>query len=262
MVINQIENFSHEQSYCQTNQENWLVVNLWGLEEIVVEMPSGGQLQISDHQRPFVLFLPVQGRFDFVYGKKRDNWVVKLPKDAMKERSPDEVELFLGGSRLFVPAFHVLNRIQAEKCRTALKKLLHSFHRPSENRDGLLWLSFSVLLETILAPDLPSKREDPVENLRQKIVDDRHFSKTLSSLSQECGYSSDHLRRVFEGRFGIAPKVFREKYRMDIARSFLNMGTPIKQVSEELGYSYPAHFSNAFKKAFGVPPSSEYSKEK
>jgi AraC family transcriptional regulator len=70
-----------------------------------------------------------------------------------------------------------------------------------------------------------------------------------------CGYSSDHIRRLFEARFVVSPKAFRTNYRMHLAQDLLRLrDLNVQEVAEQLGYGHPAHFSTAFKKYVGQSP--------
>ena len=256
MILQHLEHFYHPQSYTQTNSRNWLLIHLNGLVQAKVTMPSGKDLGLIDGKKPFALFLPAKGTFSFSYKENRDNWVLMLPKDSLEEKSQEEVCLKMENNYANIPPLHYLTNYQAELCRLSLKKTHLAFHRPGDSRNFLLSLSLNALLDIILNPDLDPGPTDPAESFRQNIVSDRNFTKTLASISDEVGYSSDHLRRLFEERFAISPKKFREQYRMGIALNFLNNGMTAKDVSEELGYNYPGHFSNAFKKFYGDTPSS------
>ncbi|MFT5128374.1 MAG: AraC family transcriptional regulator, partial [Rhodothermales bacterium] len=95
----------------------------------------------------------------------------------------------------------------------------------------------------------------PAEALRKRIIADRGFVHHLSELSMACGYSADHLRRLFEARFGVSPKVFRTNYRMHLAQDLLKLrDLTVQEVANELGYGHPAHFSTAFKRHIGQSP--------
>lgn len=256
MILERLEHFHHPQSLIQRNDENWLLIHFSGLDYANSEMPSGEDLGPIEYWRPFALFLPSKGKFSFSYGDRRDNWVLMLSDHSIEEKSCSEVDLRMNGSQISIPAYHSLSTHQVERAQSSLKRLLLAFHRPGANRDVLVSLSLNALLDIILNPDSGPERADPVEAFRQSIVEDRNFTKTLATLSDEIGYSSDHLRRLFEQSYGISPKIFREQYRMDLAMNFLNSGMTAKTVSKELGYHYPAHFSNAFKKFYGTSPSS------
>jgi AraC-like DNA-binding protein len=70
------------------------------------------------------------------------------------------------------------------------------------------------------------------------------------------GIGERRLRQIFQSRLGTSPKAFAEKLRLNLAGQYLHQGgMTVAKVAELLGYSSPFHFSRAFKRQFGVPPS-------
>jgi len=76
----------------------------------------------------------------------------------------------------------------------------------------------------------------------------------LSHLCERIALSERHLRRVFEEGIGIAPKEWLRQERMVAARSMLREGTPIKEVSNKLGFSNQKIFSREFQIFHEVTP--------
>lgn len=88
---------------------------------------------------------------------------------------------------------------------------------------------------------------------------------SLSQIARECDYrmaglcdrinvSERHLRRVFEDGLGISPKEWLRQERMVVARNLLRHGSPIKEVSIDLGFSSAKMFSRDFMSFHGVRP--------
>lgn len=83
----------------------------------------------------------------------------------------------------------------------------------------------------------------------------------MSSLCDRIGVSERHLRRIFEEGIGIAPKEWLRQERMVAARSRLREGSPIKEVSSDLGFTTPKMFSRDFQTFHGVKPTDFQRKE-
>ena len=86
----------------------------------------------------------------------------------------------------------------------------------------------------------------------------KHYADdiTLNSISQNLGFSSSYLTKVFNKFMGTTPSKFIRDYRMNIAKQLLNEpGSSVNAVSAAIGYSDPFHFSKSFKQTFGISPS-------
>jgi AraC-like DNA-binding protein len=83
----------------------------------------------------------------------------------------------------------------------------------------------------------------------------------MSSLCDRIGVSERHLRRVFEEGIGISPKEWLRQERMVAARQLLRHGSPIKEVSADLGFSTSKVFSRDFMSFHGVSPTEFQRKE-
>jgi len=80
---------------------------------------------------------------------------------------------------------------------------------------------------------------------------------TLMELSKLTGINEYKLKRRFKELFGTTIFGFIHESRMSLAKRLL-LGTDktAKEIAYDTGYSSPQHFSNAFKKKYGVTPKS------
>jgi AraC-like DNA-binding protein len=246
--------FNQAQKAHQVTDYCWLVVNLGGVNSMSVASPSGRPVCTLSGEQPSALLLPKGSVLDFDYGEGRENWVLMF-HDGVVEESPYGVVFSWNHLQAELPAYHPLDSTQARRSKDYLLRILQAHHNPETDSTLALDLMICALMDCILNPELPIEQEAPAEALRKRIIGDRSFVMTLSALSLECGYSVDHMRRLFEARFDTTPKAFRTDYRMQLAQEFLKMHSyTVKQVGEQLGFSSPAHFSLAFKKHFGTTP--------
>ena len=64
------------------------------------------------------------------------------------------------------------------------------------------------------------------------------------------------FRNAFHAGTGLSPKTFFDRLRLSMAEELLKLGIQnVSEVAYRLGYSSPFHFSKAFRKRFGKPPS-------
>lgn len=100
---------------------------------------------------------------------------------------------------------------------------------------------------------------EPMPLSLSQIAKDGEFQ--MSSLCDRIGVSERHLRRVFEDGIGISPKEWLRQERMVAARMLLRHGSPIKEVSADLGFSTSKVFSRDFMSFHGVSPTEFQRKE-
>jgi transcriptional regulator GlxA family with amidase domain len=80
----------------------------------------------------------------------------------------------------------------------------------------------------------------------------------LSELARRVGISVRQIERLFKDQVGMGPSVFYLQRRLERARTLLRQTLqPIREVAVECGFGSTAHFSHAYKKAFGIPPTQE-----
>lgn len=89
------------------------------------------------------------------------------------------------------------------------------------------------------------------EYLSKSFLDDH----TIQSLTREFGTNKFKLNVVFKSQFGITPFELIRDLRMDLAKQWLKDGLSIGEISYQLGYKNPHHFTAAFKKKFKSTPS-------
>ena len=89
------------------------------------------------------------------------------------------------------------------------------------------------------------------------ILEDRFNQNdlTVAYLSDVCGVSEAYFRRLFNEKFGISPREYIIKKRIDYAKTLLSSGQfAVSEVASICGYKEPCHFSREFVKMVGVPP--------
>jgi AraC-like DNA-binding protein len=78
---------------------------------------------------------------------------------------------------------------------------------------------------------------------------------SLTELARIAGINEFKLKQGFKQVFNNTVFGYLSDYKLNEARDLLLQGdSTIKEVSDNLGYSSVQHFSNAFRKKFGMPP--------
>lgn len=79
---------------------------------------------------------------------------------------------------------------------------------------------------------------------------------SLDMLSRKFGLNEFKLKKGFKQLFGTTVFGFVQELKMRTARQQLVAGSMnVNEIAEHLGYSTPNHFSSAFRKIYGHPPS-------
>jgi AraC-like DNA-binding protein len=102
-----------------------------------------------------------------------------------------------------------------------------------------------------------SRRDlDITQEVRSYI--DEYFlaDHSLSSLAKHFGVNTNKLMTIFKKIFNVSIFEYISELRMNHARKLLQDGFLVSEVASQVGYKNPHHFSVAFKKKFGICPSS------
>jgi len=86
----------------------------------------------------------------------------------------------------------------------------------------------------------------------------RHLrdNPTVQQMAKEAGMSARHLTTLTRQMFGNGPARFLLELKLRKAEEMLlYRGLRVKEVSEDLGFANPYHFSRAFRRVHGRPPS-------
>jgi AraC-like DNA-binding protein len=83
---------------------------------------------------------------------------------------------------------------------------------------------------------------------------------SLSDIARATGMSVSTLQRAFRQCYGVSVMGFLRRQRLDHARRRLERdGLSVAEAAAEAGYRTAANFTTAFRRAFGYPPSKQYS---
>lgn len=78
---------------------------------------------------------------------------------------------------------------------------------------------------------------------------------SIGSMAEYCNMSDDQFRRVFMSRFGVLPKLYIDKLRLNKAAELLaETSMNVAEIAEMMGYQDPFHFSRRFKSVIGFSP--------
>ncbi len=94
-----------------------------------------------------------------------------------------------------------------------------------------------------------------VSLIKRYIHENYYKLVTLNHLSEVAHMSLFHLSRLFKKETGDSPIQYLMKYRLEVAKQYLqSTNDTIEVISEKIGYESEAHFQHIFKKRHGMSP--------
>jgi len=121
-------------------------------------------------------------------------------------------------------------------------------------------LAIELLLElrrTAGAAEPRRPRQHAAVHEARRFIDDRlHERIDLTTLAAAVHISPFHFHRLFREATGLTPHAYVVERRLQRAAELLREDDfTVTEVSRLVGYATPSHFSAAFRRRFGVPPS-------
>lgn len=143
------------------------------------------------------------------------------------------------------------------KCfKAAAKDFLHQsvFHNTSVLKN--LYEIIHLMGKEFHFTYMPSEKEKIIAVAVEKIHQD--FCRndlTISELAAISDVSETYFRRLFTAKYGISPKEYIIKLRINHAKKLLMSGDfTVNETAELCGYCEPCHFSREFSKHTGISP--------
>jgi AraC-like DNA-binding protein len=93
-----------------------------------------------------------------------------------------------------------------------------------------------------------------VERAREFLDAERTRIVHSAELESITGLTRYDLARQFKLMFGTSPYRYLLMRRLELARQRIHLGHPLADVADETGFADQAHFTRAFKAAFGLTP--------
>jgi len=137
--------------------------------------------------------------------------------------------------------------IQCIFIESKILSLLYMVFEELQNEELLTKNSFPIGLSDKDAQKLRAAKVYIVQNIAKNY--------TLIELAHQVGLNDFKLKKGFKELFGSTVFTYRHTIRMEKAKDMLQSGFQVNEVSEEIGYKHPHHFSAAFKEYFDVLPS-------
>lgn len=243
----------------QTISAQWISLSVSGLLSSRLYYPDGKLCSSFDARTDTPknhLSLETPGFVtDFEYGPDRENWVIIFNSDALFYQASDRRHyLNYNGTPLPVPR-------TIELTPGELEPLRHTFRTITENFFSTIprnLLAAEIMTQSLLLRflQIPQPEDDPVEHLRRRIDADIKWERSIEEHCRELSCGRDHLRRLFEQRYKIAPGEYRIQKRLQqIVRLIAYSSMNLKEIAYEVGMRNPTHLNSLLRQRYGKTPS-------
>jgi AraC-like DNA-binding protein len=100
----------------------------------------------------------------------------------------------------------------------------------------------------------PGHDTDSIYFAKDYLVQHAAQPPSLTELAKIAGINEFKLKQGFKTLFNSTVFGYLADYKLNQAHELIRSNIPIKEVSDQLGYSSVQHFNSAFRKKFGIPP--------
>lgn len=244
-------------------------------------LKGGVSAQIEGVQEPIharpgtqLMWYDPTPQFDFSLDEdvRHERFEVNLSMEyfaSLVERYPELLETAFSQIERRQPFFlHPEGRFITPRMKSIIRQILHS-HEQGALRRVFIEAKVTELLvlqlrqhrqheDRLYRETTLSRREvDRMIEARDRVLARIDDPPTLQELARQVGTNEFKLKKDFKAVFGDTVYGLLLKRKMEHARALLlDTNRLIGDIAQEVGYSHPAHFSTAFKKTFGVSPSS------
>lgn len=120
-----------------------------------------------------------------------------------------------------------------------------------------LWETVRALPAAVLTPavQLQAVTPDSIADLHAAFAGALTGGATVAQLARRCGLTPRAFAAACRRRLGMPPLAAFRHARCSAAAAMLVQGASVGEAAEHFGFVNPYHFSRAFRRALGVPPS-------
>lgn len=170
---------------------------------------------------------------------------------------------------------NICKKLQNEVFKTNEEFIeLENFIYETSLYENFLEIFYGVLNNTYKHDDLEKalkklflnatlKNQNPIsyenkllEKIEEFLLKNIYTPISLEEISQELGYSSSYITRIFKKKHGLSPHAFLVNKRVEKARNLLliNKNIDLATLSQEVCFFDQSHFTKAFKKNYSISP--------
>lgn len=157
----------------------------------------------------------------------------------------------------------ILHTHHTQGTQSLLERLVNVFSENHPDRNMFIDMGISELVIRLLRQQgrdfllAHCRREPDAHGVAAVIAHiEQHLDQALDvdDLCRSACMSRSRLYAEFKKQLGCSPGEFQQQMRMQRAVELLNQGRGITEISYEVGYQNPSHFSRRFRRQFGCSP--------
>ena len=118
------------------------------------------------------------------------------------------------------------------------------------------------LLERLIPPSRPEDRPRPLDGRVQRVIqlmkEDLARGYSMNELAEHVNLSPTRLVHLFKEEVGVPIRRFRQWHRMRVVAALIAEDRTLTDAALGVGFADSSHFSRAFRKMFGITPSSVF----
>lgn len=193
----------------------------------------------------------------FEFGPDRENWVVQYDSSDIRPYPKDPVKVLVswGRQNILLPRTTFVKEEEVDVWRSQFEQMRLLMRRPDDAALVLCKTFFVRVIGLLIERAGASVDHSPAAVLRRLLDNVENVQVPLGELSRQLGYCPQHLRRLFKERYGVAPKAYRQRKRLEFCLDLLkNSNLACKEIAGMAGFEHPAQFTKSFRKVYGASP--------
>lgn len=237
----------------------WLALNFSGSNAYVHD--GGLEGVIGPASSHFAMLRDPLSTFHYGAGRHRTSGMAVTParlNEMLQGQSPCRaIDAFLSGA--FDPI--ISSSAPTAAMRTIAEQIASNPYRGVMETLYLEGKAFEMLAECLTAfcadetPSPGARARRHALAAREIMLADPAQPPRIEQVARQVGLSQRRLNEVFREVFGASPLQCLVRWRLDLARQWLQAGElSVKQVAHRLGYAHASNFTLAFTRRFGHPP--------
>lgn len=251
-----IAHYSHPQEDIIINQKFYLGLTISGLEISRRYLPDGSCVRPPTNGAFLNLMMP-NTKSVFKYNANRSNYVIKFDTDEIKYSS-DYKNMIINhnGNELELPFFIPVDNVELIKYIEIFENLI----KLTSSTLPACFFEAEMILGSLLVPFINcnlknSKHNSPADILKDSIEKDIDYSKNISDMCREIGYSPVYLRMIFKEKYSLSPEEYRMQLRLyKIKHMMTSTNMSFKEIAFAAGMKNNTHLNNFIRKYCDMTP--------